>query len=66
MSKKHQLTDDELHGLLNGTLNDQGICLKCGHRQSGVEPDARNYTCDDCGSHEVYGMEEALTMGRIE
>lgn len=42
-----------------------GICLSCGEIASGCEPDARNYVCESCGAHEVFGMEEALLMGRI-
>lgn len=43
-----------------------GICLACGEIQyGGVEPDARRYTCESCGEDEVYGLEEALVMGRI-
>jgi hypothetical protein len=39
-----------------------GICITCGFEQEGVEPDARKYTCDDCGQPEVYGAEELLMM----
>ena len=43
-----------------------GICLVCGEVQhGGVEPDARKYTCEWCNADEVYGLEEALLMGRI-
>lgn len=44
-----------------------GICLSCGKIQhDSVEPDARNYKCNYCEQHKVYGMEEALIMGQIE
>jgi len=39
-----------------------GICIACGFEQEGVEPDARKYTCDDCGQPKVYGAEELLMM----
>lgn len=37
-----------------------GFCLACGAEADGCEPDARNYTCESCGAHEVYGAEECL------
>lgn len=43
-----------------------GFCLTCGAEAYGVEPDARNYTCDVCGEPQVYGVEELLVMGQIE
>ena len=33
----------------------EGICHNCGYIQEGVEPDARNYTCDECGADAVCG-----------
>ena len=45
---------------------DNGICLACGEiRYGSTEPDACNYPCDACGENQVYGLEEALLMGRI-
>ena len=37
-----------------------GFCKACGAEAYGVEPDARNYSCESCGQHEVYGAEEML------
>ena len=37
-----------------------GFCKACGEETEGVEPDARNYTCESCGQPEVYGAEEML------
>lgn len=37
-----------------------GFCLACGAERGGVEPDARNYECDDCGEYRVFGAEECL------
>ena len=37
-----------------------GFCRECGHEHTGVEPDARNYTCEKCGASAVYGAEEFL------
>jgi predicted RNA-binding Zn-ribbon protein involved in translation (DUF1610 family) len=44
----------------------QGICLACNELTDGVEPDARNYTCPSCGAREVYGLETALLMDKVE
>jgi hypothetical protein len=41
-----------------------GFCLECGFEQGGCEPDARKYTCEDCGAAAVYGAEELVLMGR--
>jgi hypothetical protein len=52
-----------------GDLMDRtnGACLACGaFTGSGVEPDARNYRCEDCGELQVFGLEELLMMGRLE
>jgi hypothetical protein len=40
-----------------------GFCKACGAQAYGVEPDARNYTCESCGQAEVYGAEEMLIAG---
>ena len=40
-----------------------GICRKCGYEHYGVEPDAENYECEDCGEKEVFGAEQLLIMG---
>ncbi|MBM84699.1 MAG: hypothetical protein CMM47_01580 [Rhodospirillaceae bacterium] len=50
-----QLAKDSLFG---GT--DDGICMTCGNVQSGVEPDARGYTCESCGESAVQGAEWAI------
>lgn len=42
------------------TLDDPGFCKACGQDAYGVEPDARNYVCEACGSHQVFGCEELL------
>lgn len=40
-----------------------GFCTACGYQQDGCEPDAREYKCDHCGEHSVYGAEELVLMG---
>lgn len=42
-----------------------GFCLACGSEVSGVEPDARKYTCEDCQASKVYGLEELAIMGLL-
>jgi hypothetical protein len=40
-----------------------GFCIACGAEHYGVEPDARNYKCEECEECEVFGAEELLMMG---
>jgi hypothetical protein len=37
-----------------------GFCKACGAEAHGVEPDARNYECEECEAPEVSGAEELL------
>jgi hypothetical protein len=39
-----------------------GFCLACGGENDGIEPDARDYECQLCDAHRVYGAEEILFM----
>jgi hypothetical protein len=48
----------ELH-----SLDNPGICLRCGEEAEGCEPDAENYTCESCGEKQVYGAQQALIAG---
>ena len=43
-----------------------GFCTECGAEKDCCEPDAREYTCDDCGANKVYGAEELVMMGMVE
>ena len=42
-----------------------GFCIACGAQTDGVEPDAREYRCDECGQPTVYGAEELLLEGLV-
>lgn len=43
-----------------------GYCVTCGEEGGeSVEPDARKYPCDRCGTNTVYGAQELLLMGLI-
>ena len=44
----------------------EGRCLACGAEAYSVEPDARQYECEECGEPKVYGLAELLIMGMIE
>lgn len=48
------------------TENGYGICLACHETTDGCEPDARKRECPSCGKREVYGIEEALIMGKVD
>ena len=43
-------------------LGNDGFCTVCGFQQGGCEPDAREYTCENCGEDKVFGAEELLLM----
>ena len=53
---------DRIMELCEGIYNGEyiGVCVSCGHEQDGVEPDARRYTCEECGEEKVFGAEELL------
>ena len=61
MSKRHTVTMDEVEADEN-----EGICVVCGNRQGGCEPDAEKYVCEDCGREEVYGLEQAVLCGLVD
>lgn len=44
------------------TLDNPGLCIRCGADAEGVEPDARRCTCEACGVQGVCGAEELLIM----
>jgi len=44
------------------TLDNPGFCISCGEERGGCEPDARNYKCEACGKHQVFGAEELMLM----
>ena len=44
------------------TLDNPGFCICCGCDAEGVEPDARGYTCDECGQLGVYSASELLIV----
>jgi Zn finger protein HypA/HybF involved in hydrogenase expression len=42
-----------------------GWCVGCGTEAEGVEPDARQYTCEKCHAPKVYGLEELMMRGLV-
>lgn len=42
-----------------------GACIVCGTKVDGVEPDASDYKCPNCGNFAVYGLESLLIMGML-
>ena len=57
-----KIDSDELIAAVQADDN-RGFCIECGEEAFGVEPDARQYTCESCGLATVYGAEELLMMG---
>lgn len=57
------MTESEYH---EHARQDDGLCLACGSLEtSGVEPDAEEYECCECGASAVQGLENALCDGHI-
>lgn len=42
------------------SLDNPGFCLLCGTDAAGVEPDAENYQCEQCGAEQVFGADALL------
>lgn len=58
-----KLTDDEI---MDASENGIGYCKACGAERYGCEPDAENYTCEDCGAAAVDGIDNWLCSGRVK
>ena len=43
--------------------HNEGFCLACANVQSGVEPDAVRYICDECAAPMVFGAAELALRG---
>ncbi len=54
-----------LEEIMQASDEQNGFCITCGAEAYGVEPDAREYVCEDCGSAKVYGAEEIALMGLV-
>jgi hypothetical protein len=43
-----------------------GVCLNCGAFQwDGCEPDAENYFCEECENNAVWGIDQAILIGKV-
>lgn len=51
--------------LLESGEDTMGVCRACGEVQGGVEPDARHYECESCGTKQVFGAEQVLIEGGL-
>ena len=53
-----------LDRIMEHVESNDGFCTICKKVTAfgGVEPDARNYECPECGQPEVFGMEEAAAV----
>ena len=61
--------DDLLEAIKSSTFGDEfvGFCISCGSQHyDGIEPDARNYPCDNCDRPQVFGAQELLIMGYLK
>ena len=58
-----ELTDSELSSLM--WEGGEGFCTTCGSQQSGVEPDAEGYKCENCEELSVSGVEQLLLLCQI-
>ncbi len=44
-----------------------GLCRACGKEADAyIEPDARNYLCEACGYHQIFGAQELIIMGCVD
>ncbi len=66
MKIHHSITSERVIDALeryHTCLDNPGFCIACGADADGCEPDARNYRCECCGEHQVFGAEEIFLMG---
>ena len=64
------IDQDSLEDAIKASLfgnGSTGFCISCGyHHVDNMEPDTRNYPCDDCDLPQVFGAEELLQMGYLK
>jgi hypothetical protein len=60
-----EITEEEAREGMFGSSR-PGICVACGERHDGIEPDLVKGKCYACGKFEVYGMEMAVGAGVVE
>ena len=57
-----KMTENEYR---RGTETRMGVCISCGSRMGGIDPDQVSGHCAVCGRHEVMGFEEAIIEGHL-
>jgi len=64
------IDQDSLEDAIKASLfgdGSTGFCASCGyHHVDNMEPDTRNYPCDDCDLPQVFGAVELLIMGYLK
>ena len=58
------LDQEEIEELMTSSV--MGICTECCTVQSGVEPDAEGYICEECGADAVMGIENAIISMELD
>ena len=44
---------------------EQGLCFSCGTWCGGTDPGTARARCGACGTHTLYGVEQALLLGVV-
>lgn len=65
MSTRKRRRSFTLAEIQEASHNQEGFCIECGALRDCCEPDAREYECEECGRHAVYGAEEIAIMGLV-
>lgn len=63
MEKHPSITEDRVNEAVRDRMagmGHPGFCLACGSDADGVEPDATEYECEECGKLAVCGAETLL------
>jgi hypothetical protein len=63
LNANHSTITFTVEELLGAEESYEGFCLACGERRECCEPDARNYECESCREHQVFGAQELILMG---
>ena len=66
MPRIPNVTPDEIFAAAQDQMFDlgnTGFCTSCGAEHYSVEPDARNYPCEECDEPKVFGATELMMMG---
>jgi hypothetical protein len=56
------IESEEFNNMMLDSVQD-GFCIGCGTSKDSVEPDARNYPCDNCKENKVFSLAEHVFNG---